>query len=106
VAGGGTCGPRSCWKETKSGYGLRDSAGAGAGITHVTLKGGVAGKVSVAIKAKGASLPLPTAGGETYLEEDPVVVQLSAADAGGCWESRLATSDGSKNTAGLFKAKR
>ena len=60
VAAGGTCGTKPCWKAASKSFSYKSKLGNGAGVTALTLKSGSEGKAALALKAKGASLALPT----------------------------------------------
>jgi 6-phosphogluconolactonase (cycloisomerase 2 family) len=79
AAGGGTCGGKPCWKQTKKGFRYADRSRTRDGIASITLKGGPDHKAGVSVSGVGTNLPLPAAP-FTF----PLVVQLQASDAA-CW---------------------
>ena len=96
VAAGGSCGTRPCWKQVGSsfspkGYAYKDSAGTQDGITAITLKSPPAStKTKIAVKGKGALLPLPAPLSALQL---PVTVQLVISDGAtgfSCWQATFA----------------
>jgi hypothetical protein len=75
-------------------------------MSKATLKGGVAGKPQVKVRAQGASLQFPaTISGTQFFEQDPsVIVQLHSSDPVHCWSSSFAPSSTKKNDGMQFKA--
>lgn len=83
IPGGGTCGPRPCWRATRSTLKYKRRDGAPDGVVAASLREGlVAGKARVALAAKGAALALPPLG--TVMA--PLTVQLRSA-TGACFEA-------------------
>lgn len=83
VGGGGTCGTRPCWKASTKSFAYKDKLGAASGVTAIALKSGAAGKASVALKAKGAGLTMPTL--PLVQTPDPVRVVLVNETTNVCW---------------------
>jgi cysteine-rich repeat protein len=97
---GGSCDGVPCWQAKSGGAKLAydDDLATPDGIGSLTLRAGLAaGKSSIALKAKGHALLLPS-----LPLQLPVTVQLTNSDTGVCWEGRYTTA--SKNDALQFKA--
>src|SRR5262249_10953255 len=97
---GGTCGTKPCWKATGKGFKYSDKTGAAAGVTGITLKAGAAGQASVAVKGKGANLPVGSLPSTVPL---PLDVQLQRN--GECWATTFAAAGANTNGGGQFKGK-
>lgn len=85
---GGSCGGRSCWSQTGSGFRYVNKTAAADGIAHLTLTTGTAGRAKITVKGIAPplgfpSLPLGATG--------PVVAQLINSN-GTCWEARYVDS--------------
>lgn len=103
----GTCDDDPCWKANRDkGWAYKNKAGNGVGVTKVAFKGGEAGKPSLQVAGKGASLALPTPrSGTEYLDLDTrVVVQFHAGSPANCWQSIFSLTGQKKNDGETFKA--
>jgi len=98
VLSGRTCGTKPCWKATKTGFKYTDSKSTVDGVNGLVLTEGAAGKAKITLKAKGASVFMPTLPLTTA-----VTVQLVNSE-GTCWEATY-SANVTKNDAGQFKAK-
>ena len=100
IAGGGMCGAKPCWKETRIGYTYTSMSGNGAGITKVNLKSADAGKAAVQVQGNGTNLTPPP-----LALTLPVAVQLLADNGSStvCWQTRYTIA--STNNAQTFKAR-
>jgi cysteine-rich repeat protein len=93
--GGGACSGKPCWKPTGStGFKYADRALSPDGLLSMKLKAGAAGKASITLKGKGASLPMPVLPAAL-----PVTVQLHNGLA--CWET-VHSAPAQRNDAGQF----
>lgn len=85
VQAGGTCGTRPCWKAASKSFAYKDKLGGAGGVTAIALKSGAEGKAAVSLKAKGATLPMPTL--PLVQTPDPVRVLLVNEATNTCWGS-------------------
>ena len=97
---GGECVGKPCWKSMNFGYRYKDKAATHQGITGLSLKGGVADKARLSVKAKGAGigggpLPLLPASGKAR-------VQIRNEEA--CWEANFSSTI-KKNDSSSFLGK-
>lgn len=98
VESGGLCGTRPCWKATRRGFAYTKRLGAPDGVERITLTEGlVDGRAKIAVRAKGATLILPT-----LPLVAPLRVQLQNG-AGTCWEASFSVPV--KNDGHRFKAR-
>jgi hypothetical protein len=100
IPAGGDCAGRPCWSEKSTGFKYKDKAATPDGITHVTLKAGIAGKAKILVKGKGVNLPMPS---PLTAITQPVTVQLQSS-GGICWEA-IYSAPPTKQTAEQFKDK-
>ncbi|NQY91376.1 MAG: hypothetical protein HRT46_06910 [Deltaproteobacteria bacterium] len=98
---GGSCGGKACWKGSPRMYKYNSKGVVTShGVGNLKLKRGEDGKASIAAKAKGVGIALPTA---PLLADSHITMQL-VSEPGGCWETVFdATSVTIKN--GKLKAK-
>ena len=54
---GDICGPRACWKRTRSGFRYRDRDARSDGLASILLKAGNGGAARIVAKGRGPSLP-------------------------------------------------
>jgi len=95
---GETCGTRPCFKAIGGdppdgkGWRYKDKERVADGVLKLLVKGGVAGKAKIIVKARGAAIPLPgPVDGSHYYEQDSsVIVQMHTSDGGACFESEFA----------------
>lgn len=102
VTGGGTCAGKPCWKaKSTKGFGFKDKAGLGDGLTGLKLGAGEEGKAKIGVKAATANLVVPT-----VPLTMPVTVQFLVDDGQTveCWQNTF-TDAPKKNAAGKFSAK-
>ena len=97
VPAGGVCAGRSCWNETSSGFHYADRGLTRDGLATIRLKA-AAGTGRIAIKGRGANLPLPSLPLTT-----PVTVQLQRRDGVACWAGTFSVPG--TNTSEAFKAR-
>ncbi len=97
IPAGGSCDGKACWKDKATGFSYSDKEQTPDGISKLTLKAGTGGKAQVAVKGKGAPLPMTPIGDYTL----PVTAQLRRD--GRCWEATFSTA--SKFTDEQLKAK-
>jgi hypothetical protein len=83
---GGTCGTKTCWRETAAGFRYRSPALTPEGIQKIGLNSGAPGRATLTLVGKGIFLSLP----QLPLAM-PVLVQLKRSDAPDCWESTFST---------------
>ena len=96
---GGLCAKgKPCWKATKKGYRYSDRDLTPDGIQRIDLRAGEAGRSTIVVKGKGASLALPSLPIATL----PVTVQFVSGD-GPCWETTFSTTQ--RNLPEQLKAK-
>jgi hypothetical protein len=99
--------PSGSWsKAGKKGWKYKDKSLAYDGVQRERLKTGPGPKSKASLKAKGATMPTPTpvGGGQMFLADPSVIVQLLNDEAGGkCWTSEMTTIR--KNTEIKFRAK-
>jgi hypothetical protein len=77
---GQTCGTMPCWAAVSDkGYKYKDKAAAADGVMMMKLNGGAAGKGTVKVKGKGASLPTGIAA--ALQNESSATVQILSTDA-------------------------
>ncbi len=103
----GTCDDKPCWKlVSDKGWAYKSKSGNGSGVLKVAFKGGDAGKPSLRVSAKGASLPLPTplSGSESLDLDSNVIVQWHVSAPAGCWQSEFSLTGVKKNDGEDFKA--
>lgn len=100
VPAGGTCDTKPCWKAAGKGFKYSDKTGAADGVTGITLKAGAAGQASVAVKGKGANLPV---GSLPSMFPLPLDVQLQRN--GECWATTFSAAGVNTNGGGQFKGK-
>jgi hapalindole H/12-epi-hapalindole U/12-epi-fischerindole U synthase len=86
---GGTCGTKPCWKASSKGFTYKNKLGTTAGLVAVALKSGGAGKAALSVKAKGASLSLPSL--PLLQTPNPVRVVLANEATGLCWTALYST---------------
>ena len=101
IPGGGRCeGDVDCWEEGKNGSGYKFSDGRRLfdGVSSILFKSGTGGKSSLAVKAGGGNLRLPTLPLGT-----PLRVQLQVA-GGGCWQAAYTPASVQTNKPGSFTA--
>jgi hypothetical protein len=98
VAAAATCGSKSCWKSTKTGFTYSDRKLQNGPINSLSLKAGVDGKARITLKGKGTQLGMPSL---PLHEEDAVIVQLSNGAA--CWDGHYGSS--TRNNVSEFRAK-
>ena len=82
---GGFCGTKPCWASKTTSFSYKDKERTPAGIEKALLKAGAAGKASIQVKGKGASLGLPSLAPLT----GPLDVQLRRRDGGICFGTRF-----------------
>ncbi|HYD50207.1 MAG TPA: hypothetical protein VEB21_17750 [Terriglobales bacterium] len=107
LAGGGACGSKPCWKAVRErGWSFRDKSGSQQGLIKLNFKGGIAGKPSLTVAAKGANLPLPEPAlpGRYFDQDAAVTIQLHDTTLDRCWSSSFDTTDTKKNDGVQFKA--
>lgn len=97
IPAGGNCGTRPCWSASSRGYKYRDGDRTPDGINTLVLTPGDAGRASIKVKGKGATLGLTALSGFNL----PVQVQLRTATA--CWGSTF--SNATTQTSDTLKAK-
>lgn len=85
VQAGGTCGTRPCWKAASKSFAYKDKLGGAGGVTALALKSGAEGKAAVSLKAKGATLAMPTL--PLVQAPDPVRVLLVNEATSTCWSA-------------------
>jgi hypothetical protein len=78
VPAGGLCGAQPCWTDKPTGFAFRDKQPTGDRM--LSLKGGAAGRTTIAFKGSGASVAVPA-----IPLAQPLTVQLHGA--GACWEA-------------------
>jgi len=83
VPAGGPCGTKPCWNATSKSFGYKNKLGTSGGVTTLTLRAGADGKAALVLKAKGASLVLPTL--PLVQTPDPVRVLLVNEASSTCW---------------------
>ncbi len=101
IPAGGSCAGRACWSALGN-EGVRYSSPEALpdGVVTARLRSGEAGRSSVVVTARGASLPLPV----LPLAHSPsVAVELRSSD-GSCWGATFATPP-TRNQAGLYRAR-
>lgn len=98
VAAATTCGSKSCWKSTKTGFTYSDRKLQNGPINSLSLKAGDDGKARITLKGKGTKLGMPPL---PLHEDDAVIVQLSNGAA--CWDGHYSKS--TRNDASEFRAK-
>ena len=84
IPGGETCGTKPCWKAGSSGYRYRNEAAIPGGVVSLKLRVTSRGEAKIAVKGKGANLPMPALG-----LIPPVTAQL-VVDTGTtteCWQA-------------------
>lgn len=93
------------WRSTPGGgFRFMSRSGTASGVRAVSLKTNRDAKVSLAVRARGASVPLPDALPVGFLSQDPAVVVQWVNDAGSCWSNELMPSGTRHNTTKLFAA--
>jgi len=111
VAADGQCGKAPCWKPigkpapNGTGFAYKDKTGSSDGVRAIALRGGSAGKSSLAVQAsndaKKGQTALPTGIAEALVGATEVTLQVQT-DAG-CFETPL--SDIQQQQSNLFQAK-
>jgi hypothetical protein len=100
VPAGGTCGGRSCWKETKAGFRYANASETPDGLRALVLKQGLLdGSARIAVKGRGANLPLSA----LPLAQDPRITVQLRNSLGACWSADF--SSAIVNDATRFKAR-
>ena len=104
---GDLCGSKPCWKAIKmQGYGYKDKAAQGEGVTKLVAKGGAAGKGSVSLQGRNNApkglTDLPTGAAAALAGETSATLQVLASD-GACFTADLTTVQ--KAAGGQFTAK-
>ncbi|MEW6271394.1 MAG: hypothetical protein AB1689_19100, partial [Thermodesulfobacteriota bacterium] len=101
IPGGGVCRGKPCWKAL-GGVGVKyaDRDRTPDGVESLVLRSGPAGKPSVVLTAKGATLAPPS----LPLGQDPAVTVQLVNDSGACFGAAYA-SPAQKNDAGQFRDK-
>jgi hypothetical protein len=109
---GDGCGSKPCWKPTGGtppdgkGFAYKDPAGSSQGVRSLKLKGGGAGKSSLALSAannaKKGQTALPTGIAAALADATSVTLQVHTSE-GGCFAA--APSEITKQEADRFKAK-
>ncbi len=96
-----TCGTKPCWRRNAKGFKYHDTTASAAGLSAVQLYAfGLPGtRAQLKVKAKGATLPLPT----MPLTKDPEVTFELRDRFGGCWTSHFHAAQ--TNDAANFKGK-
>ncbi|HYC54242.1 MAG TPA: hypothetical protein VEL28_04815 [Candidatus Binatia bacterium] len=85
-----TVAPGTGWTDLDpKGWRYKDSSGAFAGVTGISLKTGEVGKTKAQLKAKGSGIPLPAPvdAGRFFSADEGVTVQLVNDDSGACWSA-------------------
>jgi hypothetical protein len=92
----GSCGGKTCWKATKTGFRYRNPPLVPDGVAALMLKSGGEGKARIALQTRGAALrlALPFA--------PPVTVQLVREDGAPCWDATYSAP--AKSTATKLRA--
>jgi ELWxxDGT repeat protein len=100
IPSGGTCGSRSCWKETDSGFQYTNVSGTPDGLRTLVLKQGfLDGSARIVVQGRGTNLSLPA----LPLTQDPTVTVQLRSSTGACWTADFSSSV--VNDAIRFKAK-
>ncbi len=103
VVGDGMCGTKPCWKASSKGFGYKNKLGNAGGVTELALKSGADGKAALKLKAKGASLLLPTL--PLVQTPDPVRVVLVNEDTSLCWTAAFSAPPSDPSSTVKWKVK-
>jgi hypothetical protein len=101
VPAGHVCKASPCWRAVRDGFKFKDALGRNRGVVQITLKPGALDKARIGVKAKGASLTLPTlplasaAGTTLQLRRDD--------DTSRCWQAAFPLTR--RNDASAFSAR-
>lgn len=87
LAAGGTCDDKPCWKPGRLGFSYKNKATNADGVGAFAIKSGSDGKASAKVKAKGASLDMPTI---PLLA--PVTAQIINSTNTVCWTATFNTA--------------
>ncbi|MBY0279601.1 right-handed parallel beta-helix repeat-containing protein [Candidatus Binatia bacterium] len=99
IPSGGTCRGKACWKAVgTSGFKRSDRDRAPDGVESVLLRAGVAGKSSIVLVARGASLAPPV----LPLAQDPTVTVQLRSSGGACFGAAY-TAPARKSDATQFR---
>ncbi len=98
VPSGGTCGARSCWRNSGEGFHYRNGAATPDGLTKVQLRPGDDGRSGIIVKGRGVNLGLPA-----LPLTSPITVQLQE-EGGGCWAATYQPQGVRVNDGARFRA--
>jgi hypothetical protein len=98
VPSGGSCGERSCWRDSGAGFKYRNGAAVPDGMTKVVLVPGGSGHASVVVKGRGVNLDVPA-----LPLALPFTVQLQQ-ESGPCWEAVYEAAGVRRNEPERFRA--
>jgi hypothetical protein len=77
----GLCSGQPCWRETATGFRLRDRSGIHGGVQKIALAAGGDGRAKITVAGQGDGLGLPS-----FPLTLPVTIQLRSG-TGACWEA-------------------
>lgn len=89
VPAGGICGAKPCWRVTLTSVAYKNKLATPDGVVALKVKTGIAGKASLKVKAKGATLAMPFL--PPAQSPGPVTVQLINSTTTSCWEARYSS---------------
>jgi hypothetical protein len=104
LSGSATCDEPPCWEASSNRLTYRPRGELPSGLTSISMRGGEAGRSSIQIRGKGASLYDSALGFLSTPAPLPLRTQLQVGN-GACFEMRFTADGVSKNADGVFKAK-